>query len=194
VEEKGQMNKVWWRYLLVVVFLAEIVAAQQAQVAPQASIPVNSCLESEVHRLDFLVGDWASATSDLTPDSGTHGNGVNHIEASLGGCALIQHRYEEKNGKKLFDSIVIWAFDASTNRLREFVISDDLHAQVYEGIWESDGWVFYRDRIGNADQMWLLRVRYVQNPKGFTQIAELPKDRGKTWTKASSTDYVPRQG
>jgi hypothetical protein len=57
---------------------------------------------------------------------------VNHIEASLAGCALIEHRYEEKNGKKLFDSLVIWAFDSPMNRLREFVISDDLDGQVYE--------------------------------------------------------------
>jgi len=52
------MDKASWRYLLVVVFLAETMTGQQAQVAPQASIPVNSCLESEVHKLDFLIGDW----------------------------------------------------------------------------------------------------------------------------------------
>jgi len=117
---------------------------------------------------------------------------MNHFEAALGGCAIIQRRYEEKDGKKLFDSMVIWAYDAALNRLREFVISDDFNAQVYEGIWENDGWTFYRDRIGTADQMWLLRVRYVQTPKGFNQTAELTKDRGKTWIKASSTDYIRR--
>ena len=168
-------------------------AAQQGngtQISTGSSPAKPSCANDEVHKLDFLLGDWVSATADLTPETGSHGSGMNHFEAVLGGCAIVQRRYEEKDGKKLFDSMVVWAYDAALNRLREFVISDDLNAQVYEGIWENDGWTFYRDRIGTSDQMWLLRVRYVQTPKGFNQTAELTKDRGKTWLKASSTDYV----
>ena len=110
-----------------------------------------TCAADEVRKLAFLIGDWQSATTDVTPEGGSHGNGLNHIEGILGGCAIIQHRYEEKEGKKLFDSVVMWAFDTATNRLREFVVSDDDHAQVYQGMWENDGWVFYRDRIGTAD-------------------------------------------
>jgi hypothetical protein len=172
--------------------LASATASQSngTQRAAASSPAKESCANDEVHRLDFLLGDWVSATADLALETGSHGSGVNHFEAVLGGCAIVQRRYEEKDGKKLFDSMVIWAYDAALNRLREFVISDDLNAQVYEGIWEDDGWTFYRDRIGSADQMWLLRVRYVQTPKGFNQTAELTKDRGKTWIKASSTDYI----
>ena len=182
--------------VLVVFTCLSSAIAQQSQPNSESlsaiatSVAKAQCLNNEVHKLDFLLGDWMSATADLTPETGSHGSGMNHFEAALGGCAIVQRRYEEKNGKKLFDSMVIWAYDAALNRLREFVISDDLNAQVYEGIWENDAWTFYRDRIGTADQMWLLRVRYIQTPKGFTQTAELTKDRGKTWVKASSTDYV----
>jgi len=187
------------RSKLLIIFCLTLIAGsagaqggKRTQPAADSAPVRGSCANDEVHRLDFLLGDWVSATSDLTPETGSHGSGMNHFEAALGGCAIIQRRYEEKDGKKLFDSMVIWAYDAALNRLREFVISDDFNAQVYEGIWENDGWTFYRDRIGTADQMWLLRVRYVQTPKGFNQTAELTKDRGKTWIKASSTDYIRR--
>jgi len=188
------LRKAIWNCAMLASFmyLPGAANAQQKQADSQAGSPTpkSSCANNEVHKLDFLLGDWVSATADLTPETGSHGSGTNHFEAALGGCAIVQRRFEEKDGKKLFDSMVIWAYDAALNRLREFVISDDLNAQVYEGIWENDSWTFYRDRIGTADQMWLLRVRYVQRPNGFTQTAELTKDRGKTWVKASSTDYV----
>lgn len=179
--------------LLDAFLLVSSAYAQQPQIG-NSTQPKSACTENEVHSLDFLIGDWVSATADLTPETGSHGSGLNHFEPALGGCAIVQHRYEEKDGKKLFDSMVIWAYDAALNRLREFVISDDLNAQVYDGIWENGAWTFYRDRIGTADQMWLLRVRYIQTPRGFTQTAELTKDRGKTWIKASSTDYIRKPG
>jgi hypothetical protein len=154
------------------------------------SAPPGACSTGEIHALDFLIGDWESATSDLVNDAGTHGHGRNHIEPLLGGCAIMQHRSEESDGKKLFDSYVIWAFDNAQNRIREFVIDDNQHAQVYEGMWEDGAWVFYRDRISDDGNVWMLRVRYAKSANGFTQTADLTKNRGKTWEKATTTSYI----
>jgi hypothetical protein len=133
-------------------------ASAQSPIRGVQALAQGACATDEVRSLAFLIGDWRSASTDLSPDAGSPGRGINHIEGILGGCAILQHRYEETDGKKLFDSVVMWAFDVSTIRMREFVISDDDHAQVYEGIWENGGWVFYRDRIGTVDQMWLLHA------------------------------------
>jgi len=175
---------------LVLTLLCAARLAFAQRLAQSAPTPVQGPCSDDVRALAFLIGDWRSATTDLEAATGAHGNGVNHIEWVLGKCAILQHRRDEKDGRQIFDSYVIWAFDAATNRMREFVVDDGNHAQVYEGIWEDGGWVFYRDRIGTADQMWLARVRYVKSDRGFMQIAELTKDRGKTWTKASTTEYV----
>jgi hypothetical protein len=39
----------------------------------------------------------------------------------------------------------------------------------------------------------LLRARYALADRGFTQTAELSKNRGKTWEKASVTIYGPKR-
>jgi len=151
----------------------------------------NSCEGSEVRAFDFMVGDWISSTSELMTDVGSHGTGVNHIEKVLGGCVLLQRRQEERNGKRLFDAYCIFAFDAARSQMRLFVV-DNGHAQVYDGIWENGGWAFCRERTSDSGEVWLLRVRYAPGAKGFTQTAELSKNRGKTWEKASVTSYEPK--
>jgi hypothetical protein len=93
-------------------------ASGEVQPSTRSAAVKPSCAVNEVHKLDFLLGDWVSATADLTPETGSHGSGMNHFEAALGGCAIVQRRYEEKDGKKLFDSMVIWAYDGALNRLR----------------------------------------------------------------------------
>jgi len=127
------LRKAIWNCAMLASFmyLPGAANAQQKQADSQAGSPTpkSSCANNEVHKLDFLLGDWVSATADLTPETGSHGSGTNHFEAALGGCAIVQRRFEEKDGKKLFDSMVIWAYDAALNRLREFVISDDLNAR-----------------------------------------------------------------
>jgi hypothetical protein len=163
------------------------VAPKNAQAADH-----NSCESVEVRTFDFMIGDWASSTSELLAGSGAHGAGVNHIEKALGGCVLLQHRQEERNGKQLFDAYAIFAFDAARSQMRLFVV-DDGHAQVYDGIWESGGWAFYRERTSDTGEIWLLRVRYALADRGFTQTAELSKNRGKTWEKASVTIYEPKR-
>jgi hypothetical protein len=151
----------------------------------------NHCENSDIRAFDFMVGDWISSTSELMIDVGAHGEGVNHIEKVLGGCVLLQHRQEARDGKQLFDAYAIFAFDATRSEMRLFIV-DDGHAQVYEGIWENGGWAFYRERTSDTGEIWLLRVRYVPIGKGITQTVELSKNRGKTWEKASMTTYEPK--
>ena len=169
------------------VSIKSLQAAPDASAHPQGNA---TCASGEIRALDFLVGDWESSTTDLGKDAGVHGVGVNHIQAVLDGCAIFQHRFEKRDGKTLFDSYVIWAFDSAQNRIREFVIDDGLHAQVYEGTWENGGWVFYRDRISEDGKLWMIRVRYTKSEHGFTQTADLTKDRGKTWEKATIASYI----
>jgi hypothetical protein len=151
----------------------------------------NPCEKSEVRAFDFMVGDWVSSTSELMTDVGAHGTGVNHIEKVLGGCVLLQHRREEREGKELFDAYAIFGFDETSSRMRLFVV-DDGHAQVYDGIWENGGWAFYRERTSDTGQIWLIRVRYAPEGRGFKQTAELSKNRGKTWETASVASYKPK--
>jgi hypothetical protein len=151
----------------------------------------NHCENTDIRAFDFMVGDWISSTSELRMDVGAHGTGVNHIERVLGGCVLLQHRQEERDGKQLFDSYAIFAFDATRSQMRLFIV-DDGHAQVYDAIWENGGWAFYRERTSDAGEIWLLRVKYVPSAGGFTQTAELSKNRGKTWEKASVATYEPK--
>jgi hypothetical protein len=155
------------------------------------SIP-GPCEKSEVRAFDFIVGDWITSTSASAGSQNDLGTGVSHAGKILKGCALWQHRYQEQGGTEMFDADVLWGYDETNKRMRLLIVDDRSHAQVYEGSWENGGWIFYREQPGDAGETILIRVKFEQKSKGFTQTAKLSKDGGKTWETASVTTYEPK--
>jgi hypothetical protein len=164
----------------------------EAEASPQVSKLSSQtlCPSDELQALNFMTGDWNTAESPTTsigPITGT-----SRTEKILNGCAIWEHRYVEQKGKELFDAHIVWGHDVTTNRMLLFYVDDGSHTQVYEGRHSNGGWAFYRERPGDGGRTILIRVRYAQKGKGFTQTVERSKDHGRTWQVTSVTSYEPK--
>jgi hypothetical protein len=149
----------------------------------------NLCEKSEVRAFDYMIGNWITSTTESTGDQG---EGVTSVKKMLNGCVLWQHRYQEQAGREAFDAQLTLGYDVTTSRMRLFIVDDRSRTQVFDGAWENGGWVFYREQPGDAGQMVLIRVIYSQRGEGFTQTAEVSKNRGKNWETLSVTTYKPQ--
>ena len=164
--------------------------ADAAGATPKAEAGNDSCPSNEVRAFDYMIGEWT--TSDPNTPTGVPSSGSSRTEKILGGCVILEHRYVEQKGKKLFDAKVAWGYDSTTNRMLVFYYDDQAHAQVYEGRRENGGWAFYRERPDPDGKMVQIRLTYVPKGKGFDQIVERSRDQGKTWAPPSATSYSPK--
>jgi hypothetical protein len=150
----------------------------------------NLCPSAEARTLDFLAGYWATSESP-TPASGP-ATGTSRTEKILNGCAIWEHRYVEQQGKELFDAHLVLGYDVTTKRMLLFYVDDLSHTQLYEGRRENENWAFYRERPSDDGKTILIRVKYAQKGKGFTQTVERSKDHGKSWAGGSVVTYEPK--
>jgi hypothetical protein len=169
---------------------------QSPSSSPATAAAQNPCdAAGEIHAFDYMLGDWT--TSDSPAPSGGTAFGTSHTEKILGGCAILEHRHIEQNGKKLFDADVIWGYDVTTKRMLLFYVDDGSRTQLYEGHRENGGWEFYRDRPDKDGTMITIRVTYAPQPSqggGFTQTVERSRGHGATWEPGQSvTTYEPKR-
>jgi hypothetical protein len=165
--------------------------------APSSPLP-SPCeaATAEIRAFDYMLGDWTTTYSPA-PAVGT-AVGTSHSEKILDGCAILEHRHIEQNGKTLFNADVIWGYDSVKKQMLLFYVDDHEHTQLYEGRRENGGWSFYRDRPDKDGTTITIRVTYAPQttPKGngFTQTVNRSKDHGATWELGqSATTYEPKR-
>jgi Putative lumazine-binding len=164
-----------------------------SQSSSQSSTPAeNPCGPTgEIHVFDYMPGDWT--TADAPPPPGGTAFGTSHTEQILDGCAILEHRHIEQNGKMLFNADVIWGYDVVKKQMLLFYVDDHAHTQLYEGRRENGGWSFYRDRPDKDGTIITIRINYAQDGTRFTQTVHRSKDRGATWEPGQSvTTYEPK--
>jgi len=131
---------------------------------------------------DFLAGNWKSVGKE---DQATARTVRMHD-----GCLIEEKWHFEKNGKKLFDSLMLRSWDANAKRWMLAYADDNGRWQIYEGRHERGTWSFYRERLDNGKPI-VVRITWTPNPKGYVQTIEKSEDRGVTWKQTERIHHEP---
>jgi hypothetical protein len=131
---------------------------------------------------DFLAGNWKSVGK---PD-----RKVARTTRMHDGCLLEEKWHFEQNGKKLFDSVMLRAWDADAKRWMLAYADDNGKWQIYEGRFEQNVWRFYRERLENGKPI-LVRITWTAGGSGYVQTIEKSADAGATWKQTDQSDHAP---
>jgi hypothetical protein len=149
------------------------------------------CTGPEWHRMDFLIGRWTAAESDIAGRDTTRiVTGRIATDAVLNGCALQGTWQYESHGTTLFHAIVISGYDADKSTWR-LAYADDLgNYQTYDGQPVGDsGMAFVRARMVDGKPA-LARVTSFRTTNGYRQTIERSLDNGATWILRAFVDFT----
>jgi hypothetical protein len=140
---------------------------------PATAETANPCLDPEMRRLDYWVGDWDVVEADARDKVVAHAV----IERVVDGCGL-REVYEQEDGLR-GQSLSTW--DATRKVWHQTWITNRGQLLVIEGTFLGDRLSLQGTRRAADGQESLLRGIWVPEDGGVRQTAHTSADGGRTW-------------
>ena len=157
-----------------------------ATAAQDAGRPAATC-DAANQPLAFWIGDW-----DVYADGKLDGR--SSIENTLGGCAVLE-RWDDASG---FKGMSLFYFEPHTHQWKQVWVTD--HALAPGGtkekvmLYASDDLVRFQGSVWAAHERMLLDRTTLKKlaDNRVSQVIEISKDGGATWTKSYDALYRRR--
>jgi hypothetical protein len=173
---------------LVPVVLSLSPAAVSAQ---NASRP--TCPAGEVHRFDFLVGNWHGWEYNFMQgqhDSTRGDEVVAHNRKLPYGCAFAeQWEFTPADGSPMIQSSVLRSFDLASNSWRYTLVNNLVELATFESARSDAGWTFTHDIAGTMPPR-RLQIEWMKTAAGYTEVARVSSDSGRSWPIVRHLNYV----
>jgi len=172
------------------VLLYAVVAAAAPNPARAQARPAPQCPSEELHRFDFLVGDWHGqeyniANGDSTVDDAL----VAHNRRLPFACAFEEHWEFRRGNTVAVRTVVLRSFDLASRSWRYSLVDNFVELATFEGARGDSGWAFLHDIVGAAPPA-RLRIRWLPTAAGYTEVIQVSHDGGRTWPVLRHLNYV----
>src|SRR5579862_3612411 len=148
------------------------------------------CPDTEMHRFDFLIGDWHGREYNFTnghADS-TPGDLIAARNRKLPyGCAFEEH-WEFTVDGKVASTSVIRGYDLASNQWKYSLVDQFVELAVFDSQQSDSGWVFTHDIPGANPRR--LRIKWIATTAGYTEVVEVSPDSGRTWPIIRHLNYT----
>src|SRR5215469_3318640 len=149
------------------------------------------CPPAEVHRFDFLIGDWRGQEyrfPNAQRDSVIDDAAVAH-NRKTGTCQFEEHDvFTPVQGQPVLTTL-IRSFDLASHAWMYSLIDGFVELPVFAGTQSDSGWAFVHD-ITTLTPPHRLRTQWVQTPTGYTEIMHVSMDSGRTWPVLFHVNFV----
>jgi hypothetical protein len=138
-----------------------------------------SCPTSEMHRFDFLVGNWHGREYNFMNGSkdSTPGDLIAARNHKLPyGCAFEEH----------------WEFTSNdtvaSSQWKYSLVDKWIELATFTSAPSDGGWVFAYDIPGPNPRR--LHIRWIPTPAGYTEVIQVSPDSGRTWPIVRHLNYT----
>jgi hypothetical protein len=175
-----------WQALLLTV-ISTLISGEQFQ----AQAPPPKCPPEEVHRFDFLIGDWRGVEYNVTHragDSTFEATVVAHNSKLPYGCAFEEHWEFVDSPTLTVRTAVLRAFDLASHSWKYSLVNNFVELVTFDSQLGDSGWVFVHDIAGVAPPT-RLRIQWVPTSLGYTEVIQVSPDSGRTWPIVRHLNY-----
>lgn len=149
------------------------------------------CPAAEVHRFDFLVGNWRGREYLITgPKDSTLDDALVAQNRKLPfGCALEERwTFTPRRGSAI-RSVILRAYDLASKSWKYSLVNSFGELVTFQAVPTESGWTFLYDEA-TGPHPHRLRIEWVPMPTGYTEIIHVSTDSGKTWPVLRHMNYT----
>jgi hypothetical protein len=155
--------------------------------------PRPTCPAAEVHRFDFLVGNWHGWEYNFVGGQrdSTRGDAVvAHNRKLPYGCGFAeQWEFTPADGSPAIESSILRSFDLASDSWRYTLVNNLVELATFESARSDAGWTFTHDIAGTTPPR-RLEIEWMKTATGYTEVARVSTDSGRTWPIVRHLNYV----
>jgi hypothetical protein len=174
------------RFVAVALPISSVAASGQ-------NAPRPTCPAAEVHRFDFLVGNWHGWEYNFMQgqhDSTRGDEVVAHNRKLPYGCAFAeQWEFTPADGSPMIQSSVLRSFDLASHSWRYTLVNNLVELATFESARSDAGWTFTHDIAGTMPPR-RLQIEWMKTATGYTEVARVSSDSGRSWPIVRHLNYV----
>jgi hypothetical protein len=150
-----------------------------------------SCPAAEVHRFDFMIGNWHGREYTVTSeskDSVFEGLWITRNRKLPFACVLEEHDQIIVKGKVFNATSIIRSFDLASHQWKYSLADYWVELATFDSERTDSGWVFTHDLPG--DKPVRLHMQWFATPTGYTEVMRVSNDSGRTWPTSHHVNYT----
>jgi hypothetical protein len=149
------------------------------------------CPASELHRYDFLVGNWRGKEYTFAhgpSDSVFEATWIARNQKLPFDCAFDERWTIIEHGKVFNQTGVMRAYDLTSGQWYYSLTDDFVEFAIFGSIATDSGWVYSHDLPGAKPVR--LRTKWYATPTGYTELMQVSTDSGRTWPLYRHINYT----